>query len=146
LNTSSVSDSTMKRKVDGMISLGCFILLLIVFVKCSLAITVNELEVGPKITLIADEVKGKLEKTKTKPDQPCQGPPTLGYCIPDTPYKGGTPLIQIQIHAKSLKVGCETTNNAYAEKEDCESKCGINFYRTFSMFLCFDALSFNAFW
>ena len=53
----------MRRKLDGMISLGCFVLLLIVFVKCSLAVTVNELEVGPKITVIADEVKEQSEKS-----------------------------------------------------------------------------------
>ena len=61
-----ISDSTMKRKVDGMISLGCFVLLLIVFVKCSLAVTVNELEAGPKITVIADEVKEVKEEKSTE--------------------------------------------------------------------------------
>ena len=61
-----ISDSTMKRKVDGMISLGCFVLLLIVFVKCSLAVTVTELEVGPKITVIADEVKEVKEEKSTE--------------------------------------------------------------------------------
>ena len=53
----------MRRKLDGMISLGCFTLVVLVFVKCSLAVTTKELEVGPKITSIADEVKEQLEKS-----------------------------------------------------------------------------------
>ena len=53
----------MRRKLDGMISLGCFTLVVIVFIKCSLAVTTKELEVGPKITSIADEVKEQLEKS-----------------------------------------------------------------------------------
>ena len=61
-----VLDSTMKRKVDGMISLGCCTLVAIVFIKCSLAVTVHALEVDPKIALIADEVKEQLEKSKER--------------------------------------------------------------------------------
>ena len=53
----------MRRKLDGMISLGCFTLVVIVFIKCSLAVTTKELEVGPKITSIADEVKEQIEKS-----------------------------------------------------------------------------------
>ena len=52
----------MRRKLDGMMSLGCFTVVVIVFIKCSLAVTVNELEVYPEITLIADEVKQQLDK------------------------------------------------------------------------------------
>ena len=53
----------MRRKLDGMIPLGCFTLVVLVFIKCSLAVTTKELEVGPKITSIADEVKEQLEKS-----------------------------------------------------------------------------------
>ena len=56
----------MNRKVDGMISFGQCTLVVIVFIKCSLAVTVNELEVNPKLTLIADEVKEQSEKSKER--------------------------------------------------------------------------------
>jgi len=59
----------MERKIDGMISLACSILVVIVFIKCSLAVTVNELEVYPEITLIADEVKQQLDKRCALPKQ-----------------------------------------------------------------------------
>ena len=61
-----VLDSTMKRNIDGMKSLGCCTLVVIVFIKCSLAVTVNELEINPKLTLIADEVKEQSEKSKER--------------------------------------------------------------------------------
>ena len=53
----------MRGKLDGMISLGCFTLVEIVFVIFCLVVTAKELEVGPKITSIADEVKEQLEKS-----------------------------------------------------------------------------------
>ena len=56
----------MNRKVDGMISFGQCILVVIVFIKCSLAVAVNELEVEPQINLVADEVKEQLDKGKRK--------------------------------------------------------------------------------
>ena len=56
----------MRRKLDGMISLGCFTLVVIVFIKCSLAVTTKELEVGTKITSIADEVKEQSDKGTRK--------------------------------------------------------------------------------
>ena len=62
-STPFILDLTMRRKLDGMMSLGCFTVVVIVFIKCSLVATTKELEVGPKITSIADEVKEQLEKS-----------------------------------------------------------------------------------
>ena len=56
----------MKRKVDGMIAFGYCTLVVIVFIQCSFAVTVNELEVDPQINLIADEVKEQLDKGTRK--------------------------------------------------------------------------------
>ena len=53
----------MRGKLDGMISFGWFTLVVIVFIICSLVVTAKELEVDPKNTLIADEVKEQLVKS-----------------------------------------------------------------------------------
>ena len=56
----------MNRKVDGMISFGQCSLVVIVFIKCSLTVAVNELEIEPQINLVADEVKEQLDKGTRK--------------------------------------------------------------------------------
>jgi len=71
----------MNRKVDGMISFGQCTLVVIVFIKCSLAVAVNELEVEPQINLVADEVKEQLDKVRTnlKEGEDC-GSCYMGFC------------------------------------------------------------------
>ena len=53
----------MRTKLNGMISLSYFTLVVIVFIKCSHVVTPKELEVDPKMTLIADEVKEQSEQS-----------------------------------------------------------------------------------
>jgi len=132
LKRSIVADLTIRGKLGGMISLGCFTLIVIVFIKCSLAVTTKELEVGPKITSIADEAKEQLEKTKRKPCQPCQGPPTVGFC---KRLNSGYTFDQDSNSCKRFEgPGCELTNNAFPKKEECESKCRTsNFRNTFTL-------------
>jgi len=111
----------MKRNIDGVKLLGCCTLVVIFSIKCTLAVTVNELEINPKLTLIADEVKEKLEKTKEKPDKPCWGPPTEGKCR--ILISGFTFDLASYSCKKFEEGGCKRTNNGFLKKEDCETKC-----------------------
>ena len=54
------------------------------------------------------------------PDQPCQGPPSKGYC------KKGVWGFTFDPDSKSCKKfngRCRMTNNGFRTKEDCEAKC-----------------------
>merc|ERR1712212_65054 len=104
-----------------MMSFGQCTLVVIVLIKCSLAVAVNELEVAPQINLIAGEVKKQLDKAKKAPGQPCQGRPTVGFC--KMKIMGYTFDPDLNSCKKFVGGGCETSNNTFGTKEDCEAKC-----------------------
>ena len=54
----------MKRKINGIKSLGYFTLIAMVLLQCSLAKRENKLVGHPKFDVVADEVKEKAQKSK----------------------------------------------------------------------------------
>ena len=73
-----------------------------------------------------------LITAKRKPCQPCQGPPTVGFC---KRLNSGYTFDQDSNSCKRFKgPGCELTGNAFTKKEECESKCRTsNFKNTFTV-------------
>ena len=57
-------DLAMKRKLNGIKSLGYFTLIAMVLLQCSLAKRENKLHGDPKFDVVADEVKEKAQKRK----------------------------------------------------------------------------------
>ena len=78
-----------------------------------------------------------LITAKKKPDQPCKGSPTTGFC---KRLNSGYTYDQDSNSCKRFKgpgcelTSCELTNNAFPKKEECESKCRTsNFKNTFTV-------------
>ena len=53
----------MKRNVHGIIPFGFTILVAVALIKCSFAISFNDMVGDSKIDLVADEVKERVEKS-----------------------------------------------------------------------------------
>ena len=70
---------------------------------------------------------------KKTPDQPCQGPPTKGYCKKG--IWGFTFDSDSNSCKKFMKGGCSMTSNGFRKKEDCDAKCSTSIVKR--KFICF---------